>query len=55
MEESPTKVVGLSNIPFFILTVYNAFFSKAANELIEQPPRLIFAAIVAVLMAAILL
>jgi len=55
MEESAAKVVGLSNIPFLIPTVYNAFFSKAADEVFEQTPRFIFAAIVAVLVAAILL
>ncbi len=49
------KVIGYTNIPLLILSIYNAHLSKAANELIEPLPRIIFAAVLAVLVAATLL
>ena len=49
------KVTGYAQIPLLLLYIYNAFGSKAASELIDPAPRIVFTAIQAVLVAATLM
>ena len=53
---SSTKMVGYTHVPFTLLSVYNAIFSKAAKEImVADGVRYFFAAVMTVLVSATLL